>query len=54
MAVKTQELEKVIKEKNIAEKQVDELKNELNQVKKENENNEEKKHSYWGFRPFGF
>jgi len=54
MAVKTQELEKVIKEKNLAEKQVDELRNELSQVKKENENNEEKKHSYWGFRPFGF
>jgi DNA repair exonuclease SbcCD ATPase subunit len=55
MEVKTQELEKVIKERNIAEKQVNELRNELNQVKKENENNEndEKKH-YWGFRPFGF
>jgi len=55
MEVKTQELEKVIKEKNVAEKQVNELRNELNQVKKENENNEndEKKH-YWGFRSFGF
>lgn len=55
MEVKTQELEKVIREKNLAEKQVDELKNELTQVKKENENNEneDKKH-YWGFRPFGF
>jgi len=55
MEVKTQELEKVIKERNMAERQVSVLRNELNQVKKENENNEneEKKH-YWGFRPFGF
>ncbi|ORX54865.1 hypothetical protein BCR36DRAFT_13132 [Piromyces finnis] len=54
MEVKTQELEKVIKEKNMAERQVDELKSELSQVKRENERNDDKKHSYWGFRPFGF
>jgi len=54
MEVKTQELEKVIRERNMAERQVNELKNELTQVKKENENNDDKKHSYWGFRPFGF
>jgi len=55
MEAKTQELEKVIKEKNLAEKQANELRNELNQVKRESENseNEDKKH-YWGFRPFGF
>jgi len=53
MEVKTQELEKVIRERNMAERQVNELKNELTQVKKENENNDDKKHSYWGFRPFG-
>jgi len=54
MEVKTQELEKVIKERNLAERQVNELRDELKQVKKDNENNDDKKHSYWGFRPFGF
>jgi hypothetical protein len=36
MEIKTQEMEKVIKERNIAQKQVDELRNELIEVKNEN------------------